>query len=272
MKRLVFNSSLPRAGSTLLQNIFAQNPKFYCTPTSGTLELIYGARANFTNEPTFKAQDKQLMEKGFQGFCFNGLHGFYNNITDCPYVLEKSRGWGIHYDLLKFILRESPKIICMVRDLKQIAASIEKKYRANPQYDPGFINHSNLQNTSTPKRVEFYLKTPPLGLAMERLNEIFRQGIANKILFIRYEDLCENPHSVIQHVYNYLEVDSFNHDFTNIKQVTQEDDSIYGPVGDHKIRPKIEKADNNPIQILGQDVCNWLDTQYRWYREIFNYL
>ena len=169
MKKLLFNSSLPRSGSTLIQNIFAQNPDFYCTPTAGTLELIYGARANFSTDPTFKAQDSELMKKGFQGFCYNGLNGFYNAVTDKPIVLEKSRGWGIHHDLLKFVLGEQPKVICMVRDLKQIVASMEKKFRAAPETDSGIVNHAELRNTSTPKRVDHYLATQPLGLALERL-------------------------------------------------------------------------------------------------------
>ncbi len=41
MEKLFFQSSLPRAGSTMLQNILAQNPDVYATPTSGVLELIY---------------------------------------------------------------------------------------------------------------------------------------------------------------------------------------------------------------------------------------
>ena len=36
-----------------------QNPQFYVTPTSGLLELVFGARANYTNSPEFKAQDAE---------------------------------------------------------------------------------------------------------------------------------------------------------------------------------------------------------------------
>ena len=32
--KIFFNSSLPRSGSTLLQNILAQNPRFHCSATS----------------------------------------------------------------------------------------------------------------------------------------------------------------------------------------------------------------------------------------------
>lgn len=272
MKKLFFNSSLPRSGSTLIQNIFAQNPDFYCTPTSGTLELIYGARANFSSDPTFRAQDKQLMTKGFQGFCNSGINGFYNSITDKPVVLEKSRGWGIHYNLLQFVLGEEPKIICMVRDLKQIVASVEKKFRAAPETDSGIVNHAELKNTTTPKRVDYYLATQPLGLALERLNEIFRQGLNEKIMFVRYEDLCISPEQALNSIYNYFELPNYNyHNFNNITQITQEDDSLYGIFGDHRIRTKLEKADNTPEKILGVDVCSWLDNTYKWYNDIFKY-
>ena len=66
MEKLFFQSSLPRAGSTMLQNILAQNPDIYATPTSGVLELVYAARANYTNSPEFKAQDSETMKNGFQ--------------------------------------------------------------------------------------------------------------------------------------------------------------------------------------------------------------
>jgi len=77
MDKLFFQSSMPRSGSTLLQNILAQNPDIYATPTSGVLELVYGARANYTSSLEFKAQDSQLMKKGF-----------YEGITVKKYVVD----------------------------------------------------------------------------------------------------------------------------------------------------------------------------------------
>ncbi len=46
MENIFYQSSLPRAGSTLLQNILAQNPDIYATPTSGCtttqcLRMVY---------------------------------------------------------------------------------------------------------------------------------------------------------------------------------------------------------------------------------------
>ena len=89
--KIFFQSSMPRSGSTLLQNILGQNPDFYVTPTSGVLELVYGARANYTSSPEFKAQDGELMKKGFMGFCKNGMEGFYEGITELKSTNVKER-------------------------------------------------------------------------------------------------------------------------------------------------------------------------------------
>jgi len=129
--KIIYQSSLPRAGSTLLQNILHENPSIYATPTDGVLELIFAARGNYTSSPEFKAQDSIQMQKGFLNFCRQGMTGFYESITDRPYVISKSRGWGVHYGFLNEIFPQ-PKIICMVRDLRDIYSSMEKNHRKKP--------------------------------------------------------------------------------------------------------------------------------------------
>jgi sulfotransferase len=270
MEKLFFQSSLPRAGSTMLQNIMAQNPDIYATPTSGVLELVYGARSNYSNSPEFKAQDNELMKKGFMSFCQNGMKGFYEGITDKKYVIDKSRGWGIHYGFLSQIFEE-PKVICMVRDLRDIYCSMEKNFRKNQDKDMGIVNHADLQGTSTPKRIDIWANSQPVGMAIERLTEIFRQGINEKMLFIRYEDLCLYPEATMLKIYNYLEIPYFQHDFENIEQVTKEDDEVYGMFGDHTIRKSLELTPSTANKVLGTDVTEWIYTNYRWFYDTFKY-
>ena len=63
VKKVFYNSSLPRSGSTLIQNILAQNPKIYSSPTSGLFGFIDAARTLYSSLPEFKAQDEKEMEK-----------------------------------------------------------------------------------------------------------------------------------------------------------------------------------------------------------------
>lgn len=269
-EKIFFQSSLPRSGSTLFQNIMGQNPDFYVTPTSGVLELIYAARNNYTNSPEFKAQDANLMKSGFLQFCHDGIFGFFNGITDKKYVVDKSRGWGIHYGFINSFYPE-PKIICMVRDLRAIFSSMEKNFRKNPHLDSGIVNHATMSGTTTEKRIDAWAKSQPVGLAIERLYQIIKDGTSKKILFIKYENLTENPEKELRRVYEYLELPYFNHDFENIEQITAEDDSIYGIYGDHQIRKKLESLASDWNEILGVNAAAWIRNQYGWFYNEFQY-
>lgn len=269
--KIFYQSSMPRAGSTLLQNILGQNPEFHVTPTSGLLELLYAARANYTSSSEFKAQDSNIMKKAFLGFCKSGMEGYYSSHTDKPYIIDKSRGWGIHYGFLSSIIGESPKIICIVRDLREIVSSMEKNFRKGQYQHNDIVNHTKMSGTTTSKRVDIWMNSQPIGLALERLNQTIREGIDKNILFIKFEDLCRNPKVEIDKIYIYLEVANYQHDFNNIEQLTIEDDQVYGVFGDHKIRQKIEPVPITHNEILGKDVSNWIFNTYKWYFDYFKY-
>jgi sulfotransferase len=270
VKKVFFQSSLPRSGSTLFQNLMGQNPEFYVTPTSGVLELLYGARANYTNSPEFKAQDPELMKKGFEGFCREGLLGFFNGVTDRPYVLDKSRGWGVHYGFLNSFYPE-PKIVCLVRDLRSVFASMEKKFRKNQHKDSGIVDHAKMAGTTTEKRIDIWANSQPVGLAIERLGQVLREGIGAKMLFVRYEDLTSNPGREMERVYEYFSLPLFSHDFNNIQQITREDDAVYGIYGDHTIRQRLEPSQPDYKEVLGVGASNWIKTTYKWFYDEFKY-
>jgi len=273
VEEIFYQSSLPRSGSTMLQNIMGQNRDIHVTPTDGLLELIYAARENYTNSPEFKAQDADLMEKAFLNFCYRGMMGYCNIISEAPYVLLKGRGWGIHYEFLKKIFPSSmpPKIICMVRDLRDIFASMEKNFRANPAKSNPMLNWSEMRGTTTPKRIDIWAQSQPVGLAVERLSEMIREGIDKNILFVRYEDLCLHPDNEMFRIYDYLGLQPFPHDFDNIEQITAEDDEVYGFAGLHTIRKKLSMKPSDAKAVLGRDVTNWIYETYKWFFEKFRY-
>jgi len=234
------------------------------------LELIYAARQNYTESPEFKAQDAEIMKKAFLGFCLEGIKGYYNAFTDKLYVLDKSRGHIANYGFIDSFY-PNPKMICLVRALPDILASMEKMIRKNPHKSTPIINPVNMQGTSLFKRVNLFLSNPPIGLALDRLSDAIASGIADKILLIRYEDLCLYPEQQMKRVYEYLEISAYKHEFTSIPQTTKEDDEVYGISGLHTIRPSLEMKPSDAIQILGKDVYDWINNQYKWYNDYFGY-
>ena len=184
---IFFNSSMPRSMSTLLQCIINQNPNIGATPTDPVLEYLYGARINFTSSPEVKAIDPDLALKAWRGFCWGGLEGYAKSYSEKPHLCK-------------------PKMICMVRNLKGIISSMEKIYRKNQENHQSIQNHSEMSGTNTAKRVDSWFASPPVGLALERLEQCFLEGINKEILYIRAEDLTNNPQQELNKIYNYLEL------------------------------------------------------------------
>lgn len=272
VNKIFFQSSLPRSGSTLLQNIMGQNPDIYVTPTSGLMELIYGARYNYTESIEFKAHnDQELMRKGFLAFCNSGIHAFASAVTDKPYYIDKGRSWGIHYDWLETFMPYKPKIICMIRDLRDVFASMENAFRKNPEKHK-LIDWMTLKNNTIPKRIDYWSTNMPVGTAVERLQAMIETNVATKILFVKFEDLCLRPDVEISRVYNFLELPFFQHDYDNIQQITIEDDKFHEGWADHTIRQRLEMPPSRAKDLLGDAICDWIYNRYKWYFDYFKYI
>jgi len=271
MNKFFFQSSMPRSGSTLLQNIIGQNPKFYVTPTSGLSDLVLGTRIGYNENKESRAIDQEEWRKGFLNYCKYGIEGYYNSLTDKPFILDKSRNWKGYFNLLTMIY-EKPKMIVMVRDLRNIVSSMEQKFRTNPDKGIEITNNLKLDGITPLQRAEIWLKTHPIGLSLLRIeNLLMDYENVKKVLFVRYEDLCENPNKTLSDIYKYLEVEEFQHDFSNIQQITNEDDVIHGIYGDHKIRPFLKISDLDPNKLLGDHTCRLIKDNFSWYFNAFGY-
>lgn len=269
--KLFFHSSLPRSGSTLLQNIIGQNPDFYVTPTSGLMELIYGARKNFSEAPEFKVvPEKEMFTKAFSAFCREGIHAYAASMTDKKYFVDKGRSWSVYYEWIKSFMPYQPKMICMVRDLRDIYCSMEKLFRRDPERDNGLVNWSTMQNTTVAKRIDFFANNVPVGIALDRLESIIQDGTARNILFIKYESFCLRPDTEMARIYNYLEVPYFKHNFDEIPQITYEEDFPHS-LSDHVIRNRLDMLPSEAVKILGQPICDWIVQRYGWFYDYFKY-
>jgi hypothetical protein len=165
-----------------------------------------------------------------------------------------------------------PKMICMVRNLKSVFSSMEKIYRKNQEYHQEIQNHSEMKGTSTAKRIDTWCAGPPIGLALERLQQTILEGINKDVLYIRAEDLTSNPQQEMDKIYSYLGMQSYKHDFNNVEQSIKEDDSVYGLSKDlHTIRQKVQPLTLDYNEILGKSICDWIDNNFAWYQQGFGY-
>jgi len=270
--KIFFNSSMPRSGSTLLQNILGNNPDFYATPTSAVLDYLNASKKIYTNSLTVKAQDEEVMKKAFLMYSRFALEGYFLGLTQKKYVIDKSRGWALNMPYLKSFYPE-PKIICMVRDLRDILVSMEKNHRKHPDKWDSSMDWERPSGITISDRIAMWMHphSKPVGNTLYNLMEVFHRGDLDNFLFIRFEDLCQDPETEMRKVYEFLNLPYFHIDYNNIKQVTFEDDKFHGKYGDHKIKSKIEPLESKADEILGEHICSHLYEKYKWYFQNFKY-
>jgi len=161
----------------------------------------------------------------------------------------------------------------MVRDLRCIYSSMEKNYRENqhkhPDADVG--DWVALSGTTIAKRVDTWSMREPVGTAIERLKTIIDEGIHERILFIKFEDLTVDPETELGRIYDFLEVSHFKHDFDNVAQITKENDAFFGASGNHTIRAKVEPVPKQYNKYLGQELSRNIVNSYSWFYEYFGY-
>ena len=231
------NSSLPRSGSELLQALLSQHPDVYASATSPALEYVYGGSANY-NTIERRAQPDELMQRAFAGFVYGGLQGYYAQITGKPVVVDKSRGWLEHMELLWLAYPEA-RCISMVRDVGNILASLERLYQANIETPEA------RQLPVTKNAREAMWLAPhgrPLGLSLARLAARQAKGYDSRILYMDYEYLVANPVKSMQEVFAHLQLPAFEIDPNNVIRSTEEDDSVYGIFGSHTVRSVVCSA------------------------------
>lgn len=161
----------------------------------------------------------------------------------------------------------------MVRDIRCIYASMEKNFRKNPHKENHIQNVPQLVGTTLDKRIDIWGSGVPVGVAIDRLRDIIQQGIDKNILFVRYEDLMDNPENEMKRIYEHFEVPYYDkHDFENVTQYTQENDTIHGIYGDHTLRPKFERKPDDYLDVLGYELSMNIRNHYKWFYDYFGYL
>lgn len=259
--KIIFMSGLPRSGSTLLMNILAQNPKIQPSGTSGLIEVVQGMRNQYTQSNNVKAHDEIEMDTRFKAACKAAIEGWAQG--DGEIYIDKSRAWPQHFEFLENIGLK-PYIIVTIRDLRAVLSSMEKLYRNNSlRIDPVS------GNTTTKNRVQVWGGGVPVGESANQIEDVFTRGLKDKICFVKYEDLVIKPFKVLSEIYEYIEEPEYQHEFNEIKQVTQEDDRLHGIPDLHVIRPELKAVPVDWEEVLGKELSDGIVQGAPWFYERF---
>lgn len=265
MKTVHYVTGTPRSCSTLLCNILAQNPKFHATASSGLIDLIYPSRKNLSDLGEFKSMDPKDAENMFCDWARGGIVNAFNSLTDRPIVFDKGRSWIGYLDLLFHLFPEA-KVIVPVRDVRGILTSFEKKRRKHPAYFEAEENPAT-NFTTIERRVQSWLASPKLGIAVERLHEASTR-FKDNLHFVHAEHLTESPKQTMMKLYSYLGEEYFEHDFNNVEQYTSEHDGVWWPFGVHEIRREVKPLKREWNDILGRQLAETVNQKFSWVNNI----
>lgn len=179
----------------------------------------------------------------------NIIYKYYENY-DQEYILEQGR-WGTpdNYNIAKELNLLPTKFVFLIRPLNEIMAS--------------WIKFNKIPISKRENYCDYLMSEyGEIGHAYLSMKNLIQKN--EKILFLKYHDLCANPQKQINILYDYLEVPLYNeHYYSNLKQVKNltEQTTIrtskievfkynYEEYVDQKIIKKYEEVDNLFKKIL----------------------
>lgn len=260
-KTFYFMAGLPRSGSTLLSSILNQNPRFYSGPSSPVLGAMFAVEQNFMGNELYHGYPKPDQVREIIGSI---PHHFYSDVQN-PVVFDKNRAWTARVPYIEGYIGQQAKILVPVRRIDEILTSILTMIHRNPfeegQQRVNFVDEQ-LIKTDIPindlNRCMYLLNDG--GIVYESLNAImmgFQQNVRDKMHFVDYNDLVDNPEKIMEDIYDFLGEEFYEHDFESLSNIHREDDLItYGLSDMHQVRSKVKKTSSPPASILPEEIID----------------
>ena len=232
-----FISGLPRSGSTLLASILQQNPKFHtdiASPLNAIVEQHLHTETYGFNKVITPEKTKKLIQAAFDVI--------YDDV-DKEVIFDTNRCWTGKLEIIHDIFPDA-KVICCVRDIKSILNSFEHVYRnnlydgASHMYDPGAQTvYARAQCLAQPSGV--------LGVGLTWLKQGIHSAFKDMLYIVEYDDLVDDTEAVIESIYSLLELEPFEHDFTDLKNIAKTElvDNELSLPGLHNIRKSVSRAE-----------------------------
>lgn len=250
-----FMGGLSRSGSTLLSAILQQNPNIYVSENSPVCDLTYKLNLLFDHNPQYNAIPNEARR-------INVLRSLIDNYyydVERPIIIDKFRSWGTPYNvsMIQSLYTENVKIICPVRDVLEILTSfitLLDKNKGNVSFVDKIIKEQNLYDDKKDLndiRCDVLMN---MDGGIEHQLYAIKESLTSKYFhLVEYNDLISNPKKEIEKIYDFLEIENFNHNYDHIKYNSHSRDvDYYGISNLHRVRQKIKKISKDPKNVLSR--------------------
>jgi sulfotransferase len=244
-KQYYFLSGFFRSGNTVLSAILNQNPKIHSSPISSLVEHLWQSHLILNN---FEASIVNLEDRKKSHFLTSKMIDLYYHNIDKPFIFDRSKGWinPDNIEMIKTYINLNPKIIFTTRPIIEMMASIIAIMKEDIVKE---MNSSNFkQNKKIPLNdniADFLFSDysnfgKNIKYALYSIDNLNNDGI---IHIVKYEDLVNTPQKTMNKIYDFLEIERFDHNFQNIQSFDNYNENLMGyPDNLHKIKKTILKS------------------------------
>tara|TARA_E500000318_G_scaffold65768_1_gene60732 strand:+ start:105 stop:899 length:795 start_codon:yes stop_codon:yes gene_type:complete len=264
---MIIYSGLPRSGTNLLKNILSQNNNIKISHESVLYNVVDSVLRSVQRYEGYYNYNENLDELEFS--LKNFIQGGINQIDKKfeKLHINHNKQWSMY---LSKMMDLDYKVIFSVRNIKDILSSFEEQRKTH-------------LTSSPPKNLN--CKNPLIGqLEQHELPIFFQNSISflneisfdldkykDKLLIVRYEDLITHPNKILNKIYSFLNINSFDHDFNNIKIRADHDMHVSERLGiSHDVRPVLDKFVKK--YSLPSDVDEYFTTKYHLILKLLGYI
>ena len=250
MKTIHYLSGLPRSGNTVLSALLNQNPQIYSSSLSPLNQLLYTVETNCASNEAFIRSPNLI---GINNVLKNMLQNYYSDKKQ-NIIFDREKCWTTPNNLNRILtfVDSNPKILFTVRNTLDILKSFVLQSNNHPflenqmkekDYLPGNYLLKNDAICDFIMQSDAIMLKPLLGLynALKLENKKY-------VHFINYDDLITSPKETMKKIYAFLNLNYFDHNFSNITTSEVNDETRLNlPQTLHKVYP-ILKSYSPPVE------------------------
>ena len=243
-KQYYFLAGLHRSGNTVLSSILNQHPDIYSSPLSPVSEYMW---RTYTASNEIEAARSNMYPERSIKLLSRMLENYYEDVEK-PIVFDRDKNWAhpSNVQMMKECLDFKPKIVFTTRPIIEVLASfiaidistvIRWMNKSSYKPDTSLSLNDNLCDY-------LMLGDSQLTRTLLALQSVDNSENTGMIHMVKYEDLLNTPQETMNEIYDFLEIEKFKHNFTNIHRIEEYNEAAIGlPKDMHKVRRVIGKSD-----------------------------
>ena len=247
-------AGMQRSGATIISQILNQNPDIWVSPASPLFKMML-TQAQSHNELENIDYNRSA---AIDDVIATIPHAFYQD-KSAKYIIDKNLNWpspqGV--ELITKYITKNVKFICPVRNVLDVLVSFDTIINAHPESKNNQMDEQVLATTFPDKpladrRADFLMQhDKDVALSLNFMKHALVPQYRHLFHFIDYDDFINNPQEEINKIYAFLEIENYNHEFENIKDVSGiSENSLTGIKHLHTIRPTLEKISRRPEDVF----------------------